>query len=293
MTEATSEAALSVQRVRHDLRIRRLSVARTRLVTPSLLCITLTGSELSGFISASFDDHLKLLLPTPGESELVLPIVTPNGLSHPDPARKPIARDYTPRRYDAVAQELDIEFFLHDAGPASDWARNAQVGDSVGIAGPRGSFVVPDAFDWHILIGDESALPAIARRFEALPAQARIIAVIEVNDETAQVALAARARSQVTWLYRNGSAVGADAGAPADATSGAGVNPSQLPPLAQAAAQLTLPDGEGFVWVAAESKVSRAVRTVMVEQHGVDRQRIRASAYWKKGEQGVHETVED
>lgn len=292
MTDLTPHAALSVQRVRHDLRIRRLHVARTRLVTPSLLCVTLTGSELGGFISASFDDHLKLLLPAPGTNELVLPVLTPNGLSHPDPARKPVARDYTPRRYDARAQELDIEFFLHEAGPASDWARNAQVGDTVGIAGPRGSFVVPDAFDWHVLIGDESALPAIARRFEELPEQAHIIALIEVDDEAGQIALAARANSQVTWVHRNGVGAG-DARSATDAGSALGANTSDLPELAKAAARLTLPDGEGFVWVAAESKVSRAVRTVMVERHGVDRPRIRASAYWKKGEQGVHETVED
>lgn len=76
-------------------------------------------------------------------------------------------QDYTPRRFDA--QELGIEFALHGDGPAANWARQAQPGQTLTVAGSRGSFIVPTGFDWHLLVGDDSALPAIARRLEELP----------------------------------------------------------------------------------------------------------------------------
>ena len=78
----------------------------------------------------------------------------------------------------------------------------------LGIGGPRGSFVVPMGFDWHVLIGDETALPAISRRIEELPASAQVIALIEVPDADNEIALDTRARASVRWLHRNGVAAG-------------------------------------------------------------------------------------
>ena len=73
-------------------------------------------------------------------------------------------REYTPRRIDLVANELDIDFVLHGDGPASTWAAQAAPGQTLDIAGPRASMVVPDLFDSYLLIGDETAIPAIGRR---------------------------------------------------------------------------------------------------------------------------------
>ena len=97
---------LTVQRIRHPLKMRLLQVRRTRLVAPHLLSITFTGDDLNDFVSASFDDHVKLFFPQPGASEPVLPIIGPEGVRMTDSGPRPIARDYTPRRYDAAAQEL-------------------------------------------------------------------------------------------------------------------------------------------------------------------------------------------
>ncbi|MDQ2185105.1 siderophore-interacting protein [Alcaligenaceae bacterium A4P071] len=276
MTNHISDSdTLAVHRVRHPLKFRQLRVLRTQHVSAQLLRITLTGDDLDGFISASFDDHIKVFLPGADGVMPPLPTATADGVVYAEGAPRPIARDYTPRRYDAQTRELDIEFFLHATGPASDWARAAQVGDTLGVGGPRGSFVVPTGFDWHVLIGDESALPAIARRFEELPPQANIVALIEVDDAAAQIALPTRAQAHVTWVHRRG-AVAADE-----------------PALAHAARKLALPEGEGYVWVAAESIVTRAVRQVMVDVHGIAKSRIRASSYWKRGAAGVHETIDD
>ncbi|CAM3560614.1 NADPH-dependent ferric-chelate reductase [Bordetella sputigena] len=266
---------LSVQRVRHDLKMRLLQVVRTRLVSPQLLCVTLTGDGLRGFVSASFDDHVKVFFPEPGQDKPVLPTVGPDGISMPPGVPRPAARDYTPRRYDAEANELDIEFVLHGDGPASTWAAQARPGQFIGVGGPRGSFIVPMAFDWHLLIGDETALPAIARRLQELPASTRAIAIVEVADASAELALPLRDGVSLQWLHRDG----APAGDPAR--------------LEHAARQVELPPGEGYVWAAAESAAAKAVRRVMVEERGIAKTRIRASSYWKRGASGVHETLDD
>jgi len=122
-----------VQRVRHELRRRTLSVRRVETISPHVRSVTLGGEELADFVSLSFDDHVKLFLPVADGSP-------------------PVARDYTPRHFDAVARELTIEFALHGEGPAAAWAAQARAGQSIGIGGPRGSFIVPTDLDWHLLV---------------------------------------------------------------------------------------------------------------------------------------------
>src|SRR5690606_25905092 len=155
---------LTVQKLRHPTKPRMLQVRHIVDLTPSMRRITLAGADLEGFLSASFDDHIKLFLPSGPGAMPVLPTIGPNGPEFPSDQPRPVSRDYTPRHYDAAAQELVIDFVLHHSGPATDWASQASPGDYLGIAGPRGSFVIPTAFDWHLLIGDETALPAIGRR---------------------------------------------------------------------------------------------------------------------------------
>ena len=84
---------------------------------------------------------------------------------------------------------------LHGDGPASTWADQAKVGQHLYIGGPRGSMIVPDIFDSYLLIGDETAIPAIARRLEELPAGRTVLAVIEIADAAEQQALHSAAAS--------------------------------------------------------------------------------------------------
>lgn len=270
-----NQTELNVERVRHELKMRHLTVARVERVADLLVRITLTGDDLHDFVTASFDDHVKTFFPAQPGAPLVLPSFGPEGISFPEGQPRPQARDYTPRRFDRERRELDLEFVLHGDGPASEWAAQAQPGQSLAIAGPRGSFVVPTGFDWHVLIGDETALPAIARRLEELPAEAQAIVLLEVPEAVNEVPLNTKAQLNVQWLHRKGTAPGA----------------SML--LPEAAAKLVLPAGEGYVWAAAESAVARAVRDVMVGQHQVGKRRIRASSYWKRGASGVHENLDD
>ncbi|HLX03413.1 MAG TPA: siderophore-interacting protein [Trinickia sp.] len=265
---------LTVTRVRHPLKFRLLQVKRIHTLTPHLKRITLTGDDLEDFESASFDDHLKVFFPEPGADKPAMPVAGPDGPVFPPDRPRPTARDYTPRRFDRATRELDIDFVLHDAGPATTWAAQALPGQYLGVAGPRGSFVVPAGFDWHLLIGDDTALPAIARRLEELPAGSRVAAILEVADFAAQIEFNTAVDLHVVWRHRN------EAGAPDDA-------------LLQAVRDTYLPKGDGYVWAAGESSAIRAVRQHLCSERGIDKTRIRASSYWRRGTAAVHESLDD
>ncbi|MFJ5383686.1 siderophore-interacting protein [Cupriavidus sp. CER94] len=271
---------LTVQRVRHPLKMRLLKVLRTRQVSPQLLRVTLGGEDLADFVSGSFDDHVKVFFPEAGAAKPVLPQVGPDGIQFPEDQPRPPARDYTPRRYDTAARELDIEFVLHGDGPASTWAAQAQPGQYLGVGGPRGSFVIPRDFDWHLLIGDDTALPAIGRCIEEL-GPARVIVVAEVADESARIPLATGPHAEVHWIHRDEHRGEADEAAPEG---------SLLTPTLR---WLSLPAGEGYVWAAGEAAAMRDVRQYLVNERGIHKTRIRASAYWKRGNAAVHETLDD
>lgn len=267
MTPATS-ASRSVQRLRHPLKARRLDVLRVQRISPHFVNVTLGGAALEGFYSASFDDHLKLMIPPPGQP-LAVPHFGEHGPEWPEAAVRPTLRDYTPRRYNAATGELDVEFALHGEGPAAEWAAQAAPGQQVGIGGPRGSFVVPLDYDWHLLIGDETALPAIARRLEELPASTQAMVLVQLDDAADQRALHSAARLSVQWL-----APGTEV-------------------LLAAVQALPLPAGEGYAWAAGEAQAMAAVRRVLVGQHGLDKNHVRVAAYWKRGTADHHETLSD
>lgn len=115
-------------------------------------------------------------------------------------------RDYTPRRFDAARHELDIDFVLHDSGhssgPAADWAAAARPGSMLGVGDPSGSFVVSGPLDWHLLVGDETALPAIGRHLEELPVTAQVDVLIEVGQPTDEIALQGPSHMRLKWLRR-------------------------------------------------------------------------------------------
>lgn len=268
--------ALLPQRVRHALRFRRLQVRAVRHLPGGFIRVILSGDELAGFVSAGFDDHCKLFFPD-AEGVLQLPGVDAEGRPEwPTDGPRPVARDYTPREHDAVAGTLTIDFAVHEAGLATAWARRAQPGEVLGVGGPRGSFVLSPDFDWHLLVGDASAVPAICRRIGELPDTARIIAVIEVDATEGRPELPAHPGLLIHWADRQGQAAG-------DATALLGMLQSLVLPT----------EGQGHAWVAAESGVARRLRDCLRNEHGLHPRRIKAAAYWKLGASGVHESIED
>jgi len=260
----TPAAPRSVQRVRHPLKMRLLEVLRTERLSPHFVDVVLGGPDLRGFVSASFDDHVKLMLPAAGHTDVVLPAMGAAGPEWAGDAR-PIMRDYTPRRYDAEAGELHVEIALHGAGPAAAWGESVVAGARVGVGGPKGSFVIAPDFDWHLLIGDDSALPAIARRLEELPASSTVIAVIQLNDAADRRAFDTRAGLSVHWTTAS--------------------------EWSSTVRNLQLPDGEGFAWAAGESNAIRSMRRLLIEELAIDQQHVRAAAYWKHGTAAHHENL--
>lgn len=262
----------SVERVRHEPRFRLLTVASTQELTPALRRIRFEG-DLEDFRSAGADDHVKLFFPANGSGRLPQPqLGGPTGLSWPEDEPRPAARDYTPRRFDAGS--LNVDFVLHGDGPAASWARAATPGDVIGQGGPRGSRVVSDDFDWYLLAGDETAIPAIGRRLEELPAGTRAIVAIEIGVQRERAALETRAELDLRWLERGE--------APAGSTL----------LLDEAIAELDLAGGAGYAWVAAEAETARRLRAHLRVERGLPQEWTRVSGYWKLGTADWHDPPE-
>ncbi|MGX1088373.1 siderophore-interacting protein [Pseudomonas sp. AP3_22 TE3818] len=253
----TEVIAHSIHRVMHDIKRRRLEVLRVVDLTPRMRRITLGGPELAGFVSLGTDDHVKLLFPQNAEQAAALETLVLGAGKDNGPL--PEMRDYTPRRYDLSALELDIDFVLHGDGPASTWAEQAKPGQFLHIGGPRGSMIVPDMFDSYLLIGDETALPAIARRLESLAANRRALVIVEVENGKEQQVLESAAEVNVIWVLREG---GKDN-------------------LLTTVRQIQVPAGSLYAWVATESKVSRQIRRVLLDEHGLNEQFVKAVGYWR------------
>ncbi|RMV67913.1 Iron-chelator utilization protein [Pseudomonas caricapapayae] len=247
----------SIHRVMHEIKRRKLQVLRVTELTPLMRRITLHGPELTGFISLGTDDHVKLFFPQTPEEHAALADLS--ATSDKDAPRPPM-RDYTPRRYDENTGELDIDFVLHGEGPAATWAAQAEPGQFLHIAGPRGSMVVPDMFDSYLLIGDETAIPAIARRLESLPASRAALVVVEVANPREQQVFDSAAQVDVIWIVRGEQS------------------------LVDVVRRLEMPEGRLYAWVATESGLSRKLRRVLLDEFGLQEDFVKAAGYWKLGD---------
>ena len=244
----------TIHRVMHEIKRRKLEVLRVVDLTPRMRRITVGGPQLTGFVSLGSDDHVKLFFPQTAEEQAALETLE---LSAGQKGGMPPMRDYTPRRFDLNTFELDIDFVLHGDGPAATWAAQATPGQYLHIGGPRGSMVVPDIFDSYLLVGDETAIPAIARRLEELPAGRKALVVIEIADEHEKQALDSAADVQVTWVVR-----GQDE-------------------LLGTVRDLQVPEGSLYAWVATETKLSRQVRRVLLDEHKLNDEFVKAVGYWR------------
>ncbi len=242
-----------INRVRHELHRRTLAISRVEHVTPNMLRLTLAGEELAGFTSLAPDDHIKVFAPD-GEGTAM--------------------RDYTPRRYDAAKNELTVDFALHEAGPVTAWALHAKPGDEARIGGPRGSLVVAQDFDWWLLVGDETALPAIGRRIEELAPGTPVTSIVAVTGAAEEQTFETGARHEAVWVHRP-AAQAADAA-----------------PLLEALRGFVSPQGDGFIFIAAEGGVTRTLRSYVLEELGHVPQWLKASGYWVKGAADTSEKFE-
>jgi NADPH-dependent ferric siderophore reductase len=246
-----------ISRLRRETRRRWVEVAEIERLTPRMLRLHFVSSDLRDFVSAAPDDHIKLLFPVfdGGDNELCM-------------------RDYTPRRFDAERGTLTIDFALHEAGPATVWALTARVGDRLEIGGPRGSIVVTDDFDWYLLIGDETALPAIGRWIEQLRPGVPAISLAVIDNDAERQDFVTQAAWTALWVSREGASLD-DAGL-----------------LLRALADIVLPPGDGYVWIAAEALAARALRNYVVTTLGHPEVWLKAAGYWTHGKANAHESIQ-
>lgn len=237
-------AAPVIERVRHELRRRLLTVESVTDITPGMRRVVLKGEDLADFASLAPDDHIKIIVPgADGVEE---------------------RRDYTPRRYDNAARSLSIDFALHEAGPVTQWAIDARPDTPLEIGGPRGSAVVAGTVKRWLLIGDETALPAIGRRIEESGAGTTITTIAAVAAPEEEQSFETSAALTTRWVYRPLS----------DATN--------AEPLIAALAGIDIV-AQTFVWIAAEASVVRAIRAYLTDDRGYPLSWIKASGYWVKG----------
>lgn len=229
-----------IQRVRHELKRRVLTVAQTLRLTPHMIRITLTGEDLANFCSLSPDDHVKIFVDN-GEGGLAM-------------------RDYTPRRFDRQARTLVLDFALHDAGPATAWALGATKGSKLTVGGPKGSGLVQGVNHW-LLVGDETALPAIGRRIEEAAPDVSFTAIVAVPGKDDEQDLSSKAAVEIKWVHRP-------------------QHLSREPSLLLEALDEVDIGAQTFAWVAAEAGVARAIRTYLTEGRRHPETWLKASGYW-------------
>lgn len=221
-------------------RFRTVEVRRVDRVTPKNVRITLGGDALEGFGTPLLGGHIKVMLP--GTNEV---------------------RAYTPHHFDAARREIEIDVILHGDSPGSRWATAAKPGDPVDLRGPggRGHTVDPTAA-WHLLAGDACAVPAIGMVLAAIPASARAIVIIEVDDTAEERPLPGPAQAQTWWVR-------------------AGEVPGEA--LETAVRSIDLPEGAGQVFLACESGIMRRIRQHLIQARGITPASMHTRGYWKAG----------
>ncbi|MEU0721890.1 siderophore-interacting protein [Streptomyces lavendulocolor] len=255
---------MAEQPARKAPKAREARVVRTERLTPHMVRVVLGGDGLDGFTADEFTDHyVKLLFGAPG-------------VTYPEPfdmarireefprEQWPTTRTYTVRAWDAAQRELTVDFVVHgDEGLAGPWAARARVGDTVRFLGPGGGYAPDPAAAWHLLVGDESALPAIAASLERLPEDAVGHALIEVESPDDEQKVAVPPGVEVRWLHRGRRPVGEA--------------------LLAAVEGLDFPPGDVHAFVHGEAGFVKDLRRHLRLERQVPRERLSISGYWRLG----------
>ena len=222
---------------------RELVVIKKSLITPHMLRVTLGGKEISSLPEDQESGYVKLIFPREEQ--------------------KPLLRTYTIRHQ--RKSEIDIDFVLHeDGGPASTWAKHAQINDKILVGGPGPKKLIQEASDWKIIIGDMTALPAISVNLEKLPDDTKGYAILEVVSEDDIQPLKHPNGIELKWL----------------------INPhpgDNNTLLLDAIKALAWPKGSISVWTACEFNSMKAIRSFFKSEKGIEKDKLYISSYWKLG----------
>ena len=244
------------------------TVVETSWVTRSMRRVVLTTDDFETFLSRDggfTDRYVKLVFCDP-DTTYPHPLDLEQVRETLPREAWPVRRTYTVRWIDREARTIAIDFVVHgDDGIAGPWAAGAQVGDRIHLLGPGGAYAPADDADWHLIAGDDAALPAMCAALEAMPDGAKVQAFIEVDGPQDQQPITTAADVTVTWLHRDG--------APAGSTS----------LIADAVRSMDWPQGRAQVFIHGESGLLKALRSHLLDDRGVDRGDLSFSGYWRKG----------
>jgi len=232
-----------------------VQIQRIRQVSPHMRRMTIDATALTGIRKDLPAQWFKIFVPLAG-----------GDISG--------GRAYTVRHYDPLTQTVDVDFFLHgDTGAISAWAARVQEGDRVEISDvhPRSGVAIDPSTEEYLLIGDETALPAIGAILEALPVHARAKVYVQVRDTHEEQPLASPAMLSVHWLHRE----------PA--------HDMAANTLQGLASTLQIPGPTVALWVAGESGEVAAIRSRLKRERSVDAVPMHAVGYWKRGEADHHD----
>ena len=229
--------------------ITELRVESKEHLSPGMVRIRFSG-DLAAFADSTFTDrYVKFVFGDVTELER---------------GGRPTLRTYTAVELDVAAGTVAVDFVVHgDEGIAGPWAAAAQPGDTIHARGPGGAYAPDPAADWHLLAGDEAAIPAIRQALAALPADAQGFAVLQVDGASYRQDVATPAGVELTWLHRS--------------------NPEHAS-LVDAVRGLPWREGRVHAFVHGEGEaVMRGIRPYLLKERSVPRADVSISAYWKQG----------
>lgn len=243
---------------------RRVSVTAVLELSPHMRRITLGGDELEGLVIDEPAASVRLLMPSRGREELVMPEWKGNEFLLPDGDR-PLIRTFTPRYFRADPPELDLDVVLHGDDGASGWAAGVEPGDEAAVSGPGRGYAIDDDANPLLLLGDETAIPAMAQLLEVVPAGTRIVAHVEVARPDARIDLPEHASATITWHDL-------PAGSPPGAELLAAIERADIGP-------------DTRVWAAGEAAGVQRIRKHL-RARDIDRAHTTVRGYWKIGRAG-------
>ena len=237
---------------------RLLTVRKALRLTPNMIRVTFAGPELEGIPAGREGANCKVLLPAPGQDREAFAAQLREG-------PRPMIRTYTVRHFREDALELDIDFAMHEGeGPATAWARAAAPGSFCGFAGPSQAKVSEFVADWYLVAADMSALPVAAATLEAMPRDAKGVAIFEITSEADRQDIAAPKGVRIHWSLHPDP---------------------KVPSGAQEAfvRALDWPEGRIQTCIAGESGVIKALRAFFHKEKALPREDTYISGYWKIG----------
>jgi NADPH-dependent ferric siderophore reductase len=239
-------------------------VTRAEQLTPHMVRVVLGGEGLRRIEAGSCTDHyIKIMFPRPG---VLYPESFDMGeIRETMPADQwPVVRTYTVRKWLPEVPEMWVDFVVHgDEGIAGPWAAAARPGDVVRFMGPGGAYAPEPTADWHLLAGDESALPAIAAALEGMPGGARVRAYVEIESPDEEQKLEVPADAELIWLHRDGRPVGEA--------------------LVEAVRGYEFPDGRVHAFVHGEANFVKELRRYLKIEREIPMDQLSISGYWRRG----------